>query len=217
MCFGCWVLGILFDLPNFLGWGSHDFDFQNHSCIWNRTARFVNNMFNLSIWILNQTLTFPINLKCGLILHKRLCSLSYTIILATVFFGGPLLLMTGCYIEIFFTIRRARRVHITAKPNPRIIIEFAVKGQQIWNACKTIFFVFLGMSTQLVALRLRVYKRKKENGLCPCWNAPLSNSAKLVKVSIINWGFHKLDEISNTAIGGFSMWPKSNNNRVFPK
>ncbi len=37
-CLICWMIGVLIDLPNFLGWGGFYYDTKSFTCVWNRLA-----------------------------------------------------------------------------------------------------------------------------------------------------------------------------------
>lgn len=37
-CVGCWIIGLIAEIPNFYGWGGHYFDTKSHQCIWDRTT-----------------------------------------------------------------------------------------------------------------------------------------------------------------------------------
>lgn len=45
LCVLCWVAAVLCEIPNFIGWGGHFFDFKNHQCIWDRTASLSYTLF----------------------------------------------------------------------------------------------------------------------------------------------------------------------------
>jgi hypothetical protein len=44
-CLLSWCVGVLIDLPNFLGWGGHYYDEKALGCLWNRLASHSYNIF----------------------------------------------------------------------------------------------------------------------------------------------------------------------------
>ena len=48
-CLITWLVGVLIDVPNLIGWGGHYYDYDSLSCVWDRTVygfKYLSNFLN---------------------------------------------------------------------------------------------------------------------------------------------------------------------------